>query len=137
MKKIHLAALLIQLPLLAVVVNSQAELNTQIENANTGALSLIEFGSSFNLNQTAKVFPLSSTSYLKATNNPSYTIDGKGFTFTNPSPLTYQNSCFFARANPNPITLANLTLVNMTAKRGRWRTRWRWGWNGSWGRSFH
>jgi len=97
--------------LMGVVVNNETDLNTEIINANSGSVSIIQFGSSFNYSQIFQ--PLNADNVLNPTNQ-TFTIDGLGETLTTGG--TFRG--FFARESANPVTIQNLTISGAHARGG-------------------
>lgn len=99
-------------------VNSAAQLETAIINANTGGETLIEFGTDITYAQLFR--PLNSTGAFVYVAN-TYTIDGKDFSLQSTGGTPFRG--FFVGGNPSggsggTITIQNLTIDAAVAKGG-------------------
>ena len=96
-------------------VNSDSDLENAVLKANRGLEPLIEFGS--NINSSKKTRPFNATEILSPANQ-TFTIDGKGFFFKQPTLSSGPQAGFFVRGGTGRVTIKNLTIESGIARGG-------------------
>ena len=89
-----------------IVVNSEFELQNAIFSINSGADTLIQFGSSFTYSRELQ--PLNTDNVLNSVDN-TFTINGQGNTLIQETVFSSFRG-FFARQSTGSVTIQNLTI---------------------------